>query len=262
MGVEHGLQPAQAGGRDEQVVPARHDERAHQPGEHDRDRILHHKTKGQDEGQVVRGTREGPLTVAPFRAWRGSRISVARGPTLVEAPPMIAGRGRFGEPPKSAQGDLVNPAGTPNRPASACRSVRRLPRSVRNANPPGPPLGAGAGVAPRPAGELEEAVERQPVGGRGRAAAAGREGRPAAAAGRRHHASARLGTARRGAHRAGGDRRPGQRGQVLDGLDRGVAVVAAPGRVAHGEADRRVVAGGRARSRSAGARAPGWPRSG
>src|SRR3979411_2480574 len=47
--------------------------------------------KGQDEGQVARGTREGPLTVAPFRAWRGSRITVARGPTLVEASPILEG---------------------------------------------------------------------------------------------------------------------------------------------------------------------------
>jgi hypothetical protein len=39
----------------------------------------------QDESQVVRGTRLVPLTVAAFRPWRGSQVSVARSPTLVEA---------------------------------------------------------------------------------------------------------------------------------------------------------------------------------
>ncbi len=99
VSVEDRAETAQARCRDEQVVPARHDDRAHQPGEHRRDEILHgNERKRQDEGQVARGTRKGPLTVAPFRAWRGSRIVVARGPTLVEAQPMIRVPKRFGKP--------------------------------------------------------------------------------------------------------------------------------------------------------------------
>jgi hypothetical protein len=44
---------------------------------------------------VTCGTRERPLTVAPFRSWRGSRFFVARGPTLVEATHMVAHRRRL-----------------------------------------------------------------------------------------------------------------------------------------------------------------------
>lgn len=53
-------------------------------------RVLNH-----NGSQVIRGTRKGSLTVAPFRSWRGSRGYAARGPAPVMATSIIAQRGDF-----------------------------------------------------------------------------------------------------------------------------------------------------------------------
>src|SRR6476469_842719 len=90
-------EPSECGPDGQEMVEGQRDEGAGKSGGRGEIGSLHAlltkrtgAEKDHDEDQVVHGTRNGSLTVAPFRAWRGSRDCAAWSPAPVDGPDIIA----------------------------------------------------------------------------------------------------------------------------------------------------------------------------